>query len=185
MERYTEYSQMPGSGNRIDPGYGPTTGSGHQLQVSHVREGYGWISFATVVFMVVGVLNVIDGIVALLRANYFDNTLPMGDIKQWAWAILILGVLQMIVASSILSGRQWARWTGIFLCSANLIAQMLYVRTYPVWSLLIIALDVLVIYGLAVYGGRPAAEAEYMAGVELTATAAQAPMSQPAPQQRP
>lgn len=181
MERYTEYSQMPGGGNRIDPGYGPTTGAGHPIHYSTARQGFGWVAFATIVFMTVGVLNLIDGIVALLRASYLENALPIGDIATWAWVILALGVLQVIVAASIMSGRTWAKWAGIILCAFNLIAQMLYVRTYPVWSLLIIALDVVVIYGLAVYGGRRSEAGTY--DVELTASAPAARAPQPAPVQ--
>lgn len=185
MTQYTEFSQMPGAGNRIDPGYGPNTGAGRPVHYASMgRQGFGWITFAAIVFLTVGMLNVLDGIVALLRSSYLSNDLPIGDIKAWGWGILILGAVQMILSGAILRGRRWSVFVGIMLSVINLIGQMLFVRTYPVWSLLVIALDVLVIYALAVYGGRgsdASIEAAAAYDVELTAGAAATREPQRAP----
>ena len=70
--------------------------------------------------------------------------------------MLCLGALQMLVAFGIWSGNQLARWTGIVVVSLNAIAQLLFIPAYPFWSLSIFTLDLLVLYALAVHGGRPA-----------------------------
>jgi hypothetical protein len=57
----------------------------------------------------------------------------------------------------VFTGAQWARWFGIAIASLSAIEQLLFVQAYPWWSLAVFALDVLVVYALAVYGGRPRA----------------------------
>lgn len=127
-----------------------TDGMGSDADV----RGLGWRSFAGVLIVLVGVFNFIDGIVAVANANYFTGRLVFGDLKSWGWTILILGVLQFLVGLAILANQSWAAYVGILLAMLNAIGQLLYLPVYPVWSIIIIAVDVFVIYGLAVYGTR-------------------------------
>jgi hypothetical protein len=76
------------------------------------------------------------------------------DLRTWGWIMLIVGVLLIIAAMGVFSGSGFARWFGIFAASLNLIAHFGAIQSYPFWSLIVITLDILVIYALAVYGGR-------------------------------
>jgi hypothetical protein len=122
------------------------------------ERGSGWITFAGVVIVMVSVLNMIDGIAAISKSSFFvaDARYVISDLNTWGWIVLGLGVIQMIVAFGIWAGNQLARWTGIVIVSLNAIAQLLFIPAYPFWSLSIFTLDLLVLYGLAAHGGRPA-----------------------------
>jgi hypothetical protein len=119
--------------------------------------GGGWITFAGVMIVLVSILNIIDGIAAISKSSFFVGNAHyvFSDLKTWGWIVLAIGVLQMLVAFGVWAGSNLARWTGIAIVSLNAIAQLLFIPAYPFWSLSIFTLDVLVIYGLAAYGGRP------------------------------
>jgi hypothetical protein len=78
----------------------------------------------------------------------------LGDLNTWGWVMLGLGVLQVLVAWAVFAGNQAARWAGGVIASLNAIAQLAFIPAYPFWSLSVLAINVLVIYGLAAYGGR-------------------------------
>jgi hypothetical protein len=121
-------------------------------------HGSGWITFAGVMIVLVSILNIIDGIAAISKSSFFTANAKyvFSDLKTWGWIVLALGVLQMLVAFGIWAGNQLARWTGIFIVGLNAIAQLLFIPAYPFWSLAIFTIDILVLYGLTAYGGRPA-----------------------------
>lgn len=119
----------------------------------------GWKLFAGIMLMIVGFLNVFDGLVAITQANYIRrNTgglLPItNNVKTWGWIELAIGVIIVLAAFGVLSGATWARIVGIFVASVNLIFQFAYLGHYPFWSFTAIVIDILVIYGLAAHGGR-------------------------------
>jgi hypothetical protein len=121
-----------------------------------MREGYGMVIFAAVLLAVVGCLNLIDGIVAIAKSHFFVGNAHyvVGDLRSWGWTVLILGALQLLLAAGVVTGNQAARWTAVALIGLNAIAQMIYLPSYPLWSLLIIALDVVALWGLCAYGSR-------------------------------
>ena len=121
-----------------------------------MREGYGMVIFAAVLLAVVGCLNLIDCIVAIAKSHYFVGNAHyvVGDLRSWGWTVLILGALQLLLAAGVVAGNQAARWTAVVLIGLNAIAQMIYLPSYPLWSLLIIALDVVALWGLCAYGSR-------------------------------
>ena len=120
-------------------------------------EGQGWVTFAGVMILIVGVLNVIYGIAAIDNANFYvaDARYVISDLRTWGWIILVIGVLQLLVGLGIWAGNQLARWVGVVVVSLNMIAQLLFIPAYPFWSLAIFTIDVLILYGLVAYGGRP------------------------------
>jgi hypothetical protein len=119
-------------------------------------EGYWMIVFAVVVLGVVGFFNVIDGIAAIARSHVFiaNAHYVVGDLRAWGWVALILGVLQVLAALGILTGNQVARWFAVAVIGLNAIAQMFFIPAYPFWSLTIIAVDVVALWGLCAYGSR-------------------------------
>ena len=118
-------------------------------------RGSGWITFAGVMIIMVAILNLIDGIAAISKSAFFTNNARyvFSDLRTWGWIVLILGGLQLAAAFSIWAGGTYGRWFGIAAATCNAIAALLSIPAYPFWSLAIFAVDVLVIYGLACYGG--------------------------------
>ena len=119
-------------------------------------EGYWMIVFAVALLVTVGIFNLIDGIAAIARSHVFiaNAHYVIGDLRAWGWVALILGVLQVLAAIGVLAGNQAARWFAVAVVGLNAIAQMLFIPAYPFWSLMIIAVDVVALWGLCVHGSR-------------------------------
>jgi hypothetical protein len=119
-------------------------------------RGLGWVMFAGYMLGLVGTFNIIDGIVALTRSTFFVGgaTYVFSDLNTWGWIIMILGFVQLVAAFAVFAGSELARWFGIVAAGVNALAQLGFADAYPFWSLTAFALDVLVIYGLAAYGGK-------------------------------
>lgn len=118
------------------------------------RAGSGWLTFAGVMLITVGFFNIIDGIAAIANSNYLANQLLFANMDAWGWFFLIWGVIQIFAGFAIFSGATWAAIVGIIAAFFNLIAQLSWARAFPVWAIAAMVLNVLVIYGLVVYGGR-------------------------------
>jgi hypothetical protein len=119
-------------------------------------EGSGWIVFAGIMMMIVAILNVIYGIAAIGNSKFFisGQKYIVSDLKTWGWITLIIGVVQGIAAFSIWAGNQFGRWVGIIVAGLSAIAALMSIPAYPFWSLAVFAVDILIIYGLAAYGGQ-------------------------------
>jgi hypothetical protein len=124
-------------------------------------EGYWMIVFAVALLVTVGFFNLIDGIAAIANSHVFiaNAHYVIGDLRVWGWVVLILGTLQIIAAVAVLAGSQAARWFAVVVISLNAIGQMFFIPAYPFWSLLIIAVDVVALWGLCAYGSRENLEA--------------------------
>ena len=118
-------------------------------------QGSGWVLFAGIMLGIIGVLNAIYGIAAIDKSKFFvaNTQYIISDLNTWGWVLLVVGVLQLFAAFSVWRGGSFGRWFGIAVASLNSIAALLAIPAYPFWSLAIFAIDVLVIYGLATYGG--------------------------------
>jgi hypothetical protein len=119
------------------------------------------IVFAVALLVTVGFFNLIDGIAAIANSHVFvaNAHYVVGDLRAWGWVVLILGTLQVIAAVAVLAGSQAARWFAVVVIGLNAIGQMLFIPAYPFWSLLIIAVDVVALWGLCAYGSRENLEA--------------------------
>ena len=120
------------------------------------RHGYGLIIFASVLLLVVGCFNLIDGIAAVANSHVFTANAHyvFGDLRTWGWITLILGALQLLAAAGVLAGNQAARWFAVAVVGLNAIDMMFFLPAYPFWALTIIAVDVVALYGLCAYGSR-------------------------------
>jgi len=121
-----------------------------------MNRGAGWIAYAWIVLIVLGVWNIIEGIVAISRSSFFTSTgahYVYANLNTWGWIILIWGILEVLAAGSVWRGGQWGRWFGIFVAGIAIILQFLALPIYPFWALIDILLYALVLYGLAEYGG--------------------------------
>ena len=117
------------------------------------RTGSGWLTYAGVMLIIVGFLDVINGLWALDRADTRVNTLLYADkLGGWGLLYLILGIVLVLTGIGIFYAAQWARWLGIILASISIVANALWFFTFPVQSLILMFLASLVVYGLVVYG---------------------------------
>jgi hypothetical protein len=115
--------------------------------------GTGWAFFAGILLFIVGVFNIIWGLTALFN----DDALTVGekglivwDFTAWGWIHLILGIVLILTALGLFAARGWARWLAIFFVMVNAFGQIAWMSTYPLWSILIITLDIVIIYQLTV-----------------------------------
>jgi hypothetical protein len=116
----------------------------------------GFILFAAVMMIMVGVFQALQGLVAIFENEFYvptRNYLFQFDATTWGWTHLLLGLLVAFAGYGLLSGKTWARTVAIFLAVLSAIANFAFIPYYPFWSLLIIALDVFVIWAIAAHGG--------------------------------
>ena len=109
--------------------------------------------FAAVMMMIIGLFQLIVGLAALLRSSFYvvtDSYIFSYDITAWGWVHLVLGVLVGLTGIALVAGQTWARITGIVLVGLSALGNFLFIPYQPMWSLLIIVLDVAVIWALAV-----------------------------------
>jgi hypothetical protein len=113
----------------------------------------GWITFAGIVLIIVGAINVIYGLSALFRDEVLTvsgtGQVIVWDLTAWGWALLIFGIFQFIAGCALFGGAGWARWTAVVLAGLNAIANVGFITVQPLWTILIVALDITVIYQLA------------------------------------
>ena len=112
----------------------------------------GWVTFAAVILGLLGTLNVIQGFVALFDDGYFvvrrEEDLLLVDFTAWGVVLLLWGALLVGAALALAAGRGWARWFAVILVCVNVIVQIGFLPAYPIWSAIVILLDVLVIFAL-------------------------------------
>ena len=114
----------------------------------------GLTVFAAALLVVDGVWHVFAGIAALVHDEVYVSTpeyLYSFDLTGWGWIQLLLGVLAGVAGFGILKGQTWARVVGIGFALLSMAIQFLIIPLYPVWSLLMIALDIAIIFALATY----------------------------------
>jgi hypothetical protein len=116
----------------------------------------GYVVFAGVMLVMLGGFQVIEGLVAILRDDYYlvtrSGLLLTMDFTAWGWTHLILGAIAVVTGIGVLLGQTWARVTGIIIAVLSALANIAFLPAYPIWATIIIALDVLAIYALAVHG---------------------------------
>ena len=119
-------------------------------------EGHGLIVFASAMLVIIGCFNLIYGIAAIANSHVFvaNTHYVFGNLRAWGWITLIIGVLQLLAAAGVVMGNQLARWFAVAVLGLNAIDQMFFIPAYPFWSLVIIAVDVVALYALCVYGSR-------------------------------
>lgn len=132
-----------------------STPTGTMDSGADLGKGSGWVLFAGIMILIDGVLNVIYGIAAIDKSKFFvsGSEYILSNLNTWGWVALILGVLQILAAFSIWRGGSFGRWFGILVAGLGAIAALLSIPAYPFWSLALFAIDIMIVYGLAAYGG--------------------------------
>jgi hypothetical protein len=115
----------------------------------------GWVYFASLMMMLVGGFQAISGLVALFKDDFYlvtEKSLLVFDYDTWGWVHLVMGVVIFAAGVALMNGATWARMVGILLAGLSLFANMAFLSAFPLWSILMIVVDVLVIYALTVHG---------------------------------
>jgi hypothetical protein len=135
------------------PAATPATG---ETRRHYENPHYGLVLFASVVLFVTGCFNMVQGIAAAAGSNVFPGHthFVFANLTTWGWVTAILGALQLVAAAGVLAANQMFRWFGVAVIGLDAIDQMFFIPAYPVWSMVIIALDVIALYGLCAYGSR-------------------------------
>jgi hypothetical protein len=115
----------------------------------------GWVAFAAVLMALIGVLDVLQGLIAIVRDDYYllsPEQIIVFDLTTWGWIMLIWGIVVAFAGYALVTGAGWARWFTIVVASLNLLVQLGFVGSnqYPLWSLTVMAMNVLVLYALTV-----------------------------------
>ncbi|MEU6712512.1 hypothetical protein ABZ897_13610 [Nonomuraea sp. NPDC046802] len=119
----------------------------------------GLAYFAGSIMVLVGVFSIVAGIAAIFRSNVYvfrGNYVFMWDVTGWGWIHLALGILVLLAGLAVFSGQAWARVVGIVLAGLSAIVNFMFLPYYPIWTVLIILLDVMIICALAMYNREAA-----------------------------
>ena len=127
------------------------------------RSMAGWIGFAGILLLVVGAIDFMQGLIALFEDEYYVVTQSgflVVDLTAWGWIMMIWGVLLVVAALGLLTAQTWARWFTIVVVSLNFLAQLGFLGNsqYPLWSLTVIGLNVIVLYALTARWGESRAD---------------------------
>ena len=115
----------------------------------------GWVVFTALMMLMIGSFNAVSGLAAVVENELFI-TGPEGalvvDMTAWGWVHLVLGAAIAAVGVFLLRGAGWARYAAIALVMLNMVTQMLALPAYPLWAIVVIAVDVLALWALVVHG---------------------------------
>jgi hypothetical protein len=118
-----------------------------------------WIAFAAVMMIFGGAMAIIEGIAAIAKDDVFvvtHNYAYTFNLTSWGWIHLALGVLVVLAGIALFSGSLWARVAGVVLAGLSMVANFMWLPYYPVWAIVLIAVDAFVIWALCVGSGRQA-----------------------------
>ena len=140
-------------GQMMSPATTPATGEARRNTGSH---GYGLVLFASILLALTGCANLVQGIAAAAASQVFHAHAHyvFANLTTWGWVTAVLGALQLVAAVGVLAANQLFRWFAVVVIGLNAIDQMFFIPAYPAWSLAIIAMDVVALYGLCVHGSR-------------------------------
>lgn len=118
----------------------------------------GWAVFAGFMMMISGLFQAVAGLTGLLKHSWFvvssTDQLLVFNYQTWGWINLLIGIFILLAGVSVLHGSVWARIVGVLLAASSAVASLVSINQYPIWSIIIITIDVLVIYALTVHGGE-------------------------------
>ncbi len=129
---------------------------------TNVTGWVGWVYFAGVLLILRGISEAFLGITALVNKHYLfttsNNTLVVSanNMSAWGWVQLAIGVLVLAVGFSVLHGSTWARIVAVLFAGGAFLVNMAFLGIFPVWAIVAMAVDALIIYALVVHGGEVA-----------------------------
>jgi hypothetical protein len=138
--------------------YAEPEGSTRAPSYSEPTGWIGWIVFAAVMMIILGCFHAIAGLVALFDDQKFKVTdsglIVAVDYTAWGWVHLIGGVILALAGIALFAGKMWARVVGVLAASLSAIVNIAFLSAYPIWSAIMIALDILIIWAITVHGSE-------------------------------
>jgi hypothetical protein len=117
-----------------------------------------WVVFAGVILIINGVFSGLQGLIALTGPDTYYLSTPgslfLFDAQGWGWWNLVIGVLLVLTAVALFSGATWARAVGVVLAGVSAVVQLMLIPAQPWWSVIVIAMDVLIIYAVIAHGSE-------------------------------
>ena len=111
----------------------------------------GGIAFAGTVMVMIGIFQVLEGLVAIFNDEFFvvtrNYTFDL-DVTAWGWIHLIIGIVLVATGFGLFARSTWAGVTGIMICVLSAISNFFFIPYYPIWALLLIGLNIWVIWAL-------------------------------------
>jgi hypothetical protein len=118
-------------------------------------SGRGWMAFAGVMLVIGAAFNAVYGLAAIFNDDYLaEEELLYGTVSVWGWVAIGFAVIGVIAALLLFAGNFWGAMSGIVIAGVNAIVHVMSIGAHPLWSVLVIAVDGLIIYGLTVHGLR-------------------------------
>jgi hypothetical protein len=112
----------------------------------------GWVAFAATMLVLLGSLHVVQGLVALFDEGYLlvrgSDQLLLVNVDAWGVIMICWGALLCAASFGLVRGSGWARWFAIGVAFIDVILQIGFLSAYPIWSAILILLDVVVIFAL-------------------------------------
>ena len=116
----------------------------------------GWVVFGGVMLIMVGLFQVVQGLVALFDDGFYvvrsSGLVVDVNYNTWGWIHLAIGVIAALTGLGLLAGNMVARVMGVGIAVLSALANLAFISAYPIWSTIVIALDVIVIYAIIVHG---------------------------------
>jgi hypothetical protein len=129
---------------------------GTPMQYTEPSAWVGMVIFAGTMLLMMGALQAMEGLVAIFQDDYYLVTrggmVVNIDYTTWGWIHLIIGLIAVGVGIGVFAGQTWARVAGIVIAAISVLVNVAFLPAYPIWITIVIALDVLAIYALAVHG---------------------------------
>jgi len=124
-------------------------------QTNNESGWMGWIGFAAIMLALIGIFHMIMGFVALFQEDVYTvttNAVWVFDYSQWGWIHIVGGLLAFLAAGSLVQGNMYGRVVAVLVAMASVVANMAFVPIYPIWSLMMVTVGVLVLWAVVVHG---------------------------------
>jgi len=125
--------------------------------MSQERSGaaVGWTKFAGIMMILIGLFHALAGLSGVLKDDVYavlPNYVLKFDVTTWGWIHLIGGIVVVLAGFSVWNGAVWARTVGVIIAAASALVSFAWIPLYPIWSIVLIAIDVTVIWALTAHG---------------------------------
>ena len=115
----------------------------------------GWITFAGVMLILIGFFHALAGLSGIIKDQFYavtPNYVLEFDVTTWGWIHLIGGIIVLIAGFSLFTGAVWARTIGVIVAGVSALVSFAWIPVYPIWGIVVIAIDVAVIWALTAHG---------------------------------
>lgn len=117
----------------------------------------GWVFFGAAMLVLVGVMQLVQGLAALFNPDYFvatANNVFVLSLTTWGWTHTIIGILALAGGIGVMAGARWARILSVVITALAMVSSIAYITTFPIWSTFVLVIGGIVIYALTVHGNE-------------------------------